>query len=157
MFICLGLSAQINIPKDTTWQKAGEIDILLGNYDIKKLANIADDSVMFETYEYPPFVSLKLVDNIFDKIAYKNDTLINGKLYKPHRKPLFKIMRSGIIGIYQDVSIFEKTIVDKSTGVQLWHYLNIAHDLKVSPDQLWNYPSVDKIINPIETVKDSIQ
>lgn len=145
VFASICSHAQIVIPKDTIKINMSHIVLDLGHYNIRYLGDVVNDSVMMQTTAYPPFVELDLVDAVFNAMAYKNDTTINGIDYHPLRDPIFKLWRSGKITVCQKVLRSTKGLADKPKDIQKWIYLDKAYELKVSPDVLWNFPAVVKL------------
>ncbi len=159
--ISIGLKAQLNIPKDTIWKTVETITVDVQAFDFMKLGTVTNDSVVYTTTDYPHFVTVEQVDNAWDMVSYKNDTIINGFLYQPLNTKLFKIMASGRIILSQQVIKKQQVIKEKPRGFQFWFYLQKAKELNVTPSQWINYPEVDTLINwdiyfQNETVNDTI-
>jgi hypothetical protein len=128
----------------------------LGIFDLMKLDNVSPDTIMYNTREYPFFVPVEVVDSIWNDLSYKNNVIINNVKYSPVRKPEFYVLRSGNIILTQRIRRGIKEAVNYNDGLQIWYYLKKAKELEVTPDQLWNYPEVDSILNPI-IINDTIQ
>lgn len=141
------MKAQLNIPKDTIWETVETITVDVEHFDFMKLGEVVNDSVVYTTTDYPHFVTVQQVDAVWDQIAYKNDTLINGFLYQPQNTKLFKIMASGRIIISQQAIKKQQIIKEKPNGFQFWFYLQKAKELNVTPTQWITYPEVDTLIN----------
>jgi hypothetical protein len=137
----------MNIPRDTIWSPIEDTILYLDTFDILKLESVADDTIMYQDFDYPFFVDPLVVDNIWLNMAYKNNIEINDIRYSPTRKPIFYVLRSGSIVLAQKIRRYEKTVVDYGHGLQIWWYLKKAKELSATSDQLWNHPEVDTIIN----------
>lgn len=147
--ICISasLQAQINIPKDTTWQHVGDTILYLDTFNIIKLGEVIDDSIMYENREYPHFVNQQLVDDVWYELSMKDNYIVGNDKWIPERKPTFYMLRSGAVVVAQKWKHYEKIIRDYSHGKQLWWYGKKAKEIEVTPDQLWIYPEVDTILN----------
>lgn len=163
-FVCITtlLTAQITIPNDTVWERVETITVNVGTFDMRKLGDVANDSVVYETTTYPHFVTVDQVDAAWDEISYKNDTIIDGFLYRPLNRKLFKIMASGRIILSQQADKMQQIVKEKPRDFQFWYYLDKAEELNVTPNQWLTYPDVDTLINydtyfQDETVTDTIQ
>jgi len=119
----------------------------LDTFDAVKLGDVAVDTVMYTTTEYPFFASQEAVDNMWNNLAITSPAIIDGVRYVPSSRPLFLILVSGSVIVAQRWRAYSEVTEDYSHDNQIWWYAKTAHDIGATPQQLWTYPEVDTILN----------